>query len=78
MDQADTAIVYFNPSTLEHKRLAPITLDQIRDAFGRSSIRVFNDPVALSAELRRFEMPDTVMLMMSSGTFDGIKLDELG
>jgi UDP-N-acetylmuramate: L-alanyl-gamma-D-glutamyl-meso-diaminopimelate ligase len=77
MDQADHALVYFNPATLQHKRLAPISIDQVREAFARESIQVFNNPEHLTAELQKHNQLQTVLLMMSSGTFDGVKLDAL-
>ncbi|MFM9056960.1 MAG: UDP-N-acetylmuramate--L-alanine ligase [Bacteroidota bacterium] len=77
MDLCDHALVYFNPATLQHKRLAPISIDQVRDAFARETIQVFNAPEPLRCELHNQQSPQTVLLMMSSGTFDGVRLDEL-
>jgi UDP-N-acetylmuramate: L-alanyl-gamma-D-glutamyl-meso-diaminopimelate ligase len=34
MDEADEAIVYYNPSTLEHKKLKPISEDLVKNCFG--------------------------------------------
>lgn len=35
MNTCDTAIVYFNPHTIAHKKLEPITADEVRRAFGQ-------------------------------------------
>ena len=84
MAEADIAYVYFNPKVIEHKRLTPISAEEVRDAFGTENVEVFTDSEALQAALR-----DTVhrtsslctsqgiaLLMMSSGTFDGINVKE--
>ena len=34
MDQADTAIVYFSPEVVKHKKLDPITKEQVSNGFG--------------------------------------------
>jgi len=73
---ADIPIVYFNPKTLEHKRLDPITEADIREAFAQDNLRIFTD----SDELRQFILteaqPNRNVLLMSSGTFDGIDYQE--
>ena len=43
MAQADEAFVYFNPHTIEHKKLTPITPAQVVDAFGGKNICVYRD-----------------------------------
>lgn len=72
MEQADEAYVYFNPKVIEHKRLAPITTDEVRNAFGTNNIQVFTDSDALQEQLRSLDYNNTALLMMSSGTFDGV------
>src|ERR1035437_4321590 len=39
MALADEAIVYFNPHTIEHKKLKPITEEQVKQAFGGNNIK---------------------------------------
>ncbi|MBL7924418.1 MAG: peptidoglycan synthetase [Bacteroidia bacterium] len=77
MDEADQAFVYFNPQTIAHKKLQPIGTAQVREAFGNDKLRVFSDPEELAAAIRASVKADTVILMMSSGTFDGVRLDAL-
>ena len=35
MDEPDIAIVYFSPEAIAHKKLQPITKDQVHTAFGK-------------------------------------------
>ncbi len=77
MNKADLAIVYFNPKTIEHKKLEPLSEAQIKKAFGREDLLVFQDSGLLRAALLAMEAKGKVFLLMSSGTFDGLSLDEL-
>lgn len=77
MNDADTAIVYFNPKTIEHKKLEPISDHQVKIAFGRDDLHVFQDSQLLRDELLSMDAKGKVFLMMSSGTFDGLSLNEL-
>ncbi|MBS1652228.1 MAG: peptidoglycan synthetase [Bacteroidetes bacterium] len=77
MDYADEAIVYFNPHTIEHKKLKPITIDQVKNAFARNDINVFTDSLELQKYLISQHWSNKVLLMMSSGNFDGIDFTNL-
>ena len=82
MAEADIAYVYFNPKVIEHKRLTPITADEVREAFGSANVQVFTDSQALqqalretvSCQLASAEHKGVALLMMSSGTFDGVNV----
>ena len=82
MAQADVAYVYFNPKVIEHKRLTPITAEEVRDAFGTKNVEVFTDSKAMQEALRstmsdeRLTIRGVALLMMSSGTFDGVNINE--
>jgi len=76
MAEADIAYVYFNPKVIEHKRLTPITADEVRNAFGTKNVTVFTESLALQLQLQKLEYSNTALLMMSSGTFDGIDVKE--
>lgn len=75
MDDADVAYVYFNPKVVEHKRLTPITTEEVANAFG-GQVKVFTDSQALQLALRSLSYNNTALLMMSSGTYDGINVNE--
>ena len=76
MAEADLAFVYFNPKVIEHKRLTPITAEEVREAFGTENVEVFTESAALQNKLRSLSYENTALLMMSSGTFDGINVKE--
>ena len=78
MDAADEAIVYFNPHTLEHKKLAALSIDQVRNAFARQDIKVYNVSTNLKSYLENYSWNGEVLLLMSSGNFDGLNLNEFG
>ena len=73
-DAPDVAIVYFNPTVLAHKRLPPLAAAQVAEAFQRHDVRVFTDSQALAAYLEGETWANTNLLLMSSGTFDGLDL----
>lgn len=72
MAAADEAFVYFNPHTIAHKKLKPITPEQVKAAFGSENVRVFTSSQDLLAVLRAKHWPGSNLLMMTSGNFDGI------
>lgn len=71
MNAADEAYVYFNPHTIAHKKLPPITEEQVREAFARPDINVSTDSTALMSELQSKNWNNSVLLFMTSGNFDG-------
>ncbi len=75
MDGADVPIVYFNPHAVAHKKLPPLSREQVQQAFANDNITVYNDSSDLTKELMQQFAPDTTnqhLLLMSSGNFDGI------
>ncbi len=77
MDSADVAIVYFSPRTLEHKKLPPLTVADVREAFARADIRVFTESTSLLAFLKEQHWENRNLLMMSSGNFGGVDVNLL-
>jgi UDP-N-acetylmuramate: L-alanyl-gamma-D-glutamyl-meso-diaminopimelate ligase len=77
MQQADEAVVYFSPEVVAHKKLDPISKEQVYDGFG-GGVRVMTETREVLAFLRGQDWHNTALLMMSSGNFDGIDYDALG
>ncbi len=77
MDLPDEAFVYFNPATIEHKKLKPISKEQVFKCFNRSDLIVFTDSADLVSELKSKSWENTNLLLMSSGNFDGVDFNEL-
>ena len=76
-DAPDVAVVYFNPQVLAHKHLPPLAAEAVAAAFARPDLRVFTDSAALAGFLRSQEWAETNLLLMSSGTFDGLDIPAL-
>lgn len=77
MNDADEAVVYFNPHTIAHKKLKPITEEQVLNYFNRKDLKVFTDSNTLTTYLKSKSLKNHVLLMMSSGNFDGIDFKKL-
>lgn len=77
MSLADEAIVYFNPHTIEHKKLKAITEEQVKQAFGGNNIKVYTDSKSLLLDLLKINFENKNLLMMSSGNFNGIDFKDL-
>lgn len=72
MDLADIAYVYFNPQVVEHKKLPPVSENDIFKAFDNKNLTVFSDTEALQNTLRKTSWKNKNLLFMSSGNFSGI------
>jgi UDP-N-acetylmuramate: L-alanyl-gamma-D-glutamyl-meso-diaminopimelate ligase len=77
MNKADLAIVFYSPHTLEMRRLAMISPEDIKKAFGDENLMVFTDSQALRDFLMDQNWYQSNLLMMSSGTFGGMDLAKL-
>ena len=77
MNKADTAIIYFNPEAIKHKKLANITIQQVNAAFNRDDLKIFTDSKELEEYLKSLNWRNQNLLMMSSGNFNGIRLQNL-
>lgn len=77
MIAADDALVYFNPEVVHHKKLEPISIQQVSDGFG-GGVDVKNKTADVLSFIRSQKWNNAVLLMMSSGNFDGIDYDQLG
>lgn len=75
MNNADIPIVYFNPKTILHKKLEPITEEVVRDSFENDRLKVFTDSEKMISYLQSLNWKNKNLLMMSSGNFDGVNLE---
>jgi UDP-N-acetylmuramate: L-alanyl-gamma-D-glutamyl-meso-diaminopimelate ligase len=71
MEKADEALVFFNPHTIEHKKLDAITVDEVFDAFAKKGLKVYTDAEKLFADLGVKDYKQVSLLIMSSGNFSG-------
>lgn len=77
MDAADEALVYFSPEVVSHKKLEPLSKEYVQDGFG-GDVLVVNETEEVLDFIKSFDLSNAVLLMMSSGNFDGIDYDKLG
>jgi UDP-N-acetylmuramate: L-alanyl-gamma-D-glutamyl-meso-diaminopimelate ligase len=78
LDPANTALVYFNPHALKIKRLPEITEEQVKEGFASPGMEVYTSSKALTERLMRESHNKAILLMMSSGNYDGLDLSDLG
>ena len=71
MDKADVPIVYFNPHAIALKKLPPLSNEMVFEAFKNKNIKVYHDSDLLKKDLLSMQWNNSVLLMMSSGNFDG-------
>lgn len=77
MQAADTAMVYYSHHALALKKLEPLNDAVIYESFNFKGLKVYSDPNELKNELFFMDFSDSVLLLLSSGNFDGINLKEL-
>lgn len=77
MNLADIGIVYYNPEAVEHKKLSPITSEMIYKSFNREDLEIFSNSKLLIDRLLTIENSNTQFLLMSSGNFNGIDIEQL-
>ena len=77
MDAADEAYIYFNPEVIAHKRLQPIEASEVATAFAHPNLQVFTQSAKLVEKLNQIDLDDTILLIMTSGNFDGVDIKAL-
>lgn len=78
MSAADEAYVYYSNHTIEHKKLTAITPEEVKAAFGSENVTIYNDSDELFKMLQTKDWSNKVLLLMSSGNFDGKDLNKFG
>ena len=77
MEMADRAFVFYSPHTLEMKKLPAISKEEVKAAFDKKGLEVISEKEKIEQLLRETEWADRNLLLMSSGTFGGLKIREL-
>jgi UDP-N-acetylmuramate: L-alanyl-gamma-D-glutamyl-meso-diaminopimelate ligase len=78
LNDADEAVVFYSPHTLEMKKLPFISPDEIKMAFGRDDLQIFTETKELERFLSEKNWYESNLLLMSSGTFNGLNFNEFG
>ncbi len=77
MHDADLAIVYIDESTFKHKKMEPLSEEDVKTSFNDKNILFFSEASALESYLRSLKFEQTNLLLMSSGNFGGMDLVKL-
>jgi len=77
MEDADTAVVYYNPETIRHKKLEMFPEEEVRQAFDKKGLLVFTGRESLEQFLLTQGWENAVLLLMSSGTFSGMNVNQM-
>lgn len=74
MQMADVALVLFSEHALQMKKLPTLSVDEVAAGF-RGAVRVFTNQQLLRESILAEYTGNENILLMSSGTFDGMNLD---
>ncbi|WP_295116821.1 Mur ligase family protein [uncultured Chitinophaga sp.] len=77
MDPADKAVVFYSKHALEIKRMPDLPVEAIYDGFKRADLQVITSNEALVTWLDQQSYQDANLLLMSSGTYDGLDFASL-
>lgn len=78
LDLADEAMVFYDEHALEMKGMPPLSKQIIIDAFGRTDLLVSNEKEHLETYISNSKKEGVdVLLVMSSGSLSGIKLEDI-
>ena len=77
MSLADNAIIYINPKYFDIKNLPRISEDELIKSFKCEKLKLFYDHQALKKYLLEISWQKNNLLMMSSGNFNGIDIEEI-
>lgn len=78
MRDADEAVVFYKEETIAYKKLEPISREEVKQAFGRDDLIVYTKNADIEADLKSRAWPGANLLLMSSGNFGGMNVDEFG
>lgn len=76
MESADKAYVYFSPEVVSHKKLELISKEDVAKGFNSSNVEVFTDSDEMFDLLRKENWKGKNLLLMSSGNFNGVNINE--
>lgn len=77
LNGADEAIVFIDRKTFEQKKMEPYNSATVKNAFAKDNLLFFSEPAELQQYLEKLHIGGKTLLMMSSGNFGGIDLNNL-
>ena len=77
MDEADQPIVIIDQQTFKQKQMTPFDETIVKKSFNNEKLKFFDSFEIFEAYLNRNSFTNTNLLLMSSGNFGGLNLEEL-
>ncbi|MEN8227560.1 MAG: Mur ligase family protein [Bacteroidota bacterium] len=77
LEEADQAMVYFNPAVVKRKKLPALSPDEVQKQFDKEDLIVCNNSHEVVNHLKSLDENTFVLLIMTSGNFSGIDLKNL-
>jgi len=80
LDASDVGIIFYDLHTLEHKKMPPLEKQFVYECFAKENAEVIDDPVLFRKKLKEVILSNEekkVILLMSSGTFEGLSRDDV-
>ncbi len=70
--------MFYSPKAVAHKKLPELKQEDVYQAFNRKDLKVFTDTQELQDYLKQKNWQDTNLLIMTSGNFEGMNIDQFG
>jgi len=77
LDAADIAVVFYSPNAVAIKNLKEVSHEQIKNAFDKNDLIIYNNPVLFQEYLFSMNFNDKTLLLMSSGDYGGLNFKDL-
>jgi UDP-N-acetylmuramate: L-alanyl-gamma-D-glutamyl-meso-diaminopimelate ligase len=74
MNDAEEAVVYFNPATIAHKKLESISVEDVIMSFKHPKLSVITGVEELKSYFEKLKKDQRSVLLMSSGNWGGIDI----
>ncbi len=77
LDAADVAVVFYLPESVAIKKLEPVSVEQIREAFERPDLEIYTNAEEFHNNVFGRDFTNSTLLLMSSGNYGGLDLEAL-
>ena len=77
LDPADSAIVFYDPEVIQHKKLPAILPDHIQSAFNRKDLIIIQNRENIEPEIMKLKKDNSILLIMTSGNLSGLDIRAL-
>ncbi len=77
LGKADEAMVFYSPEAISQKQMQAVSPEEIKNAFNEPNLEVVSETSAFKKILESKDFKNSVLLLMSSGTFGSLDLEEM-